>query len=60
MTGFVGVDGAGKSTTIQCGTVPEVFAEIAGLFLDVWNRTTEGVGGVAVAGGGPWGGDRSR
>ncbi|MDX3382745.1 hypothetical protein PV682_14885 [Streptomyces niveiscabiei] len=37
---------------VGCGTGPEAFAkayaEVAGLFLDVWNRTTEGVGGAAV------------
>nr|WP_240001080.1 RNase A-like domain-containing protein [Streptomyces sp. ST1020] len=42
----------GYEHAVGCGTGPEAFAkayaEVAGLFLDVWNRTTEGVGGAAV------------
>ncbi|MFM9611615.1 RNase A-like domain-containing protein [Streptomyces niveiscabiei] len=42
----------GYEHAVGCGTGPEAFAkayaEVAGLFLDVWNRTTEGVGGAVV------------
>jgi hypothetical protein len=42
----------GYAHAVGCGTGPEAFAkayaEVAALFLDVWNRATEGVGGAAV------------
>jgi hypothetical protein len=42
----------GYEHAVGCGTGPEAFAkayaEIAALFLDVWDSTTEGVGGAAV------------
>lgn len=42
----------GHAHAVGCGTGPEAFAksyaEVAALFLDVWDRATEGVGGAAV------------
>ncbi|MET8982500.1 hypothetical protein ABZX85_43665 [Streptomyces sp. NPDC004539] len=42
----------GYEHAVGCGSGPEAFAkayaEVAALFLDVWNRTTAGVGGAAV------------
>ncbi|MEU1193801.1 RNase A-like domain-containing protein [Streptomyces sp. NPDC005859] len=42
----------GYEHAVGCGTGPEAFAkayaDTAVVFLDVWNRTTEGVGGAAV------------
>lgn len=42
----------GYEHAVGCGTGPEAFAkayaETAALFLDVWDRATEGVGGAAV------------
>ncbi|WP_254075844.1 RNase A-like domain-containing protein [Streptomyces sp. P3] len=42
----------GHEHAVGCGTGPEAFAkayaDTAVLFLEVWNRTTEGVGGAAV------------
>ncbi|MFG3517872.1 RNase A-like domain-containing protein [Streptomyces bobili] len=42
----------GHAHAVGCGTGPETFAksyaEVAALFLDVWGRATEGVGGAAV------------
>ncbi|WNM29593.1 RNase A-like domain-containing protein [Streptomyces sp. Li-HN-5-11] len=42
----------GYAHAVGCGTGPEAFAktyaEVAALFLDVWDRATEGVGGAAV------------
>lgn len=42
----------GYAHAVGCGTGPEAFArtyaEVAALFLDVWSRATEGVGGAAV------------
>lgn len=42
----------GHAHAVGCGTGPEAFAksyaEVAALFLEVWDRATEGVGGAAV------------
>ncbi|MEV5530854.1 RNase A-like domain-containing protein [Streptomyces prunicolor] len=42
----------GYEHAVGCGSGPEAFAkayaEVAALFLDVWDRATEGVGGAAV------------
>ena len=42
----------GYQHAVGCGTGPEAFAkayaDVAALFLEVWNKTTEGVGGAAV------------
>ncbi|MGV9939804.1 RNase A-like domain-containing protein [Streptomyces sp. NPDC003401] len=42
----------GYAHAVGCGTGPEAFvkayADVAASFLDVWNKTTEGVGGAAV------------